>query len=165
MCKSKQAPCFPLQSMATTRSSISLCSQFSFLFTEQSKSEQGKQPQALRHPSTCACSSSPMFSSRKHNNSTMTTTTPGPQMELAITGHPDTADRELDDNHADQELFRSCSAPTSTPSLVAIAYATGKTSCKPTAAAVRHRQSSTRTLRLCRGLGYAKDPRMRTRKP
>jgi hypothetical protein len=51
-------------------------------------------------------------------------------MELAITGHPDTADRELDDNHADQELFRSCSAPTSTPSLVAIAYATGKTSCK-----------------------------------
>ncbi|PUZ56745.1 hypothetical protein GQ55_5G359500 [Panicum hallii var. hallii] len=78
MCKSKQAPCFPLQSMATTSSSISLCSQFSFLFTEQSKSEQGKQPQALRHPSTCACSSSPMFSSRKHNNSTMTTTTPGP---------------------------------------------------------------------------------------
>jgi hypothetical protein len=42
-------------------------------------------------------------------------------MELAITGHSDTADRLLDDNHANQELF---------PNLVAIASATRKTSRK-----------------------------------
>jgi hypothetical protein len=42
-------------------------------------------------------------------------------MELAITGHPDTADHLLDNNHTNQELF---------PNFVAIASAIRRTSCK-----------------------------------
>jgi hypothetical protein len=71
------------------------------------------QPQVPRNPCTSTCSLTPYVS--------LTQAQQQQQMELAITGHPDTADRLLDDNHANQELF---------PNLVTIASATGKTSCK-----------------------------------
>jgi hypothetical protein len=67
---------------------LSLCSQFSFLFTEQSKSEQGMQPQVPRHPCTPTCSFPPSVSltqAQQQHNDDDDPTSGDPVVSLATT--------------------------------------------------------------------------------